>query len=107
MKNITGIKRLPGKTTARLRRLALEDLDRALGVVAQYEVRAGQLYFVQPTGNLDEKNTNDIMNLLSNLNNQGLTIIMVTHDLTLARSISKKVLRLHYGQIVDQEDGAK
>jgi putative ABC transport system ATP-binding protein len=61
------------------------------------------LFADEPTGNLDEENTNDIVALLSGLNRQGLAILMVTHDLTLARCVSKKVLRLHYGQIVDQE----
>lgn len=63
------------------------------------------LFADEPTGNLDEKNTNEIMALLSELNRKGLAIMMVTHDLTLARDVSKKVLRLHYGQIVDPEDG--
>ena len=63
------------------------------------------LFADEPSGNLDEKNTNDIMALLSELNKQGLAIVMVTHDLALARDVSRKVLRLHYGQIVDSEDG--
>ena len=63
------------------------------------------LFADEPTGNLDQENTNDIMALLSELNRQGLAIMMVTHDLTLARDVSKKVLHLHYGQIVVPEDG--
>ena len=63
------------------------------------------LFADEPTGNLDEENTSEIMALLSELNRKGLTIMMVTHDLALARDISKKILRLHYGQIVDPEDG--
>jgi putative ABC transport system ATP-binding protein len=61
------------------------------------------LFADEPTGNLDEENTNDIMALLSELNRQGLAIVMVTHDLTLAKEVSKKVIRLHYGQLVDPE----
>jgi putative ABC transport system ATP-binding protein len=62
------------------------------------------LFADEPTGNLDEENTNDIMALLSELNGQGLTVVMVTHDLTLAREVSRQVLRLRYGQITDPED---
>lgn len=38
----------------------------------------------EPTGNLDGKNSTDIMNLLSGLNEKGRTIVMVTHDTGLA-----------------------
>jgi putative ABC transport system ATP-binding protein len=62
------------------------------------------LFADEPTGNLDEENTYDIMGLLSELNGRGLTVVMVTHDLALARDVSGQILRLHYGRIVDKED---
>ncbi len=62
------------------------------------------LFADEPTGNLDEENSNDIMALLSELNQRGLAVVMVTHDLALARDVSRRIIRLHYGQIVDQED---
>ncbi len=72
--------------------------------IARALVKSPDILFAdEPTGNLDEKNTNDIMALLSELNKQGLTIIMVTHDLTLANNVSNKIMQMHYGQIVDQE----
>lgn len=42
----------------------------------------------EPTGNLDGKCKNDIMNLLQKLNNQGLTILMITHDTSLTQYAS-------------------
>ena len=72
--------------------------------IARALVKGPDILFAdEPTGNLDEKNTNDIMALLSDLNKLGLAIIMVTHDLTLARNVSKKIMHMHYGQIVDPE----
>ena len=62
------------------------------------------LFADEPTGNLDEENTSEIMALLSRLNSKGLTIIMATHDLTIAREVSRRIVRLHYGQIVEQRD---
>lgn len=42
----------------------------------------------EPTGNLDGECKNDIMNLLQKLNNQGLTILMITHDTSLTQYAS-------------------
>ena len=38
----------------------------------------------EPTGNLDSENSKKVMEILKHLNEKGMTIIMVTHDLTLA-----------------------
>lgn len=47
----------------------------------------------EPTGNLDTKNTEDIMNLFTNLNNElGITIIMVTHEPDVAEYTNRKVV---------------
>ena len=56
----------------------------------------------EPTGNLDSKSANDIMGLLQELNAQGKTIIMVTHEPSLAEKASR-VIRLHDGEIVSDE----
>jgi len=55
----------------------------------------------EPTGNLDSKNGKDVMNLLSELNQEGTTIVMVTHsqhDSTFAH----RVINLFDGQIVSE-----
>jgi len=55
----------------------------------------------EPTGNLDSKNGKDVMNLLSELNKEGTTIVMVTHsqhDSTFAH----RVINLFDGQIVSE-----
>lgn len=43
----------------------------------------------EPTSGLDEKNKEIVMNLLRELNNKGTTIILVTHDLTLANYFTR------------------
>lgn len=45
----------------------------------------------EPTGNLDEENSNSIMELLANLNQKGTTIVMVTHDLELVKYATRVV----------------
>jgi len=55
----------------------------------------------EPTGNLDSSNGNEVMQLLSDLNEQGTTIVMVTHSEHDAR-YSHRIIRLLDGQIVMQ-----
>jgi len=53
----------------------------------------------EPTGNLDSNTGNEVMELLTNLNEQGTTIIMVTHSENDAR-YSHRIIRLLDGQVV-------
>lgn len=52
----------------------------------------------EPTGNLDSKSGMEIIELLENLNHQGVTLVMITHDQTLGNRASRKV-RIVDGQI--------
>jgi len=61
------------------------------------------LFADEPTGNLDEQNTRDIGQFLSELNEAGLTVVLVTHDTAFAKEITGRTIRLHYGQIVGEE----
>ncbi|MCI6702448.1 MAG: ABC transporter ATP-binding protein [Prevotellaceae bacterium] len=53
----------------------------------------------EPTGNLDSKNGAEVMGLLTELNREGTTIVMVTHNEHDA-SIAHRIIRLFDGQIV-------
>jgi putative ABC transport system ATP-binding protein len=53
----------------------------------------------EPTGNLDSRSGEDIMNLLKQLNKEGKTIIMVTHEAEVA-SIAKRMILFHDGEIL-------
>lgn len=55
----------------------------------------------EPTGNLDSAQGNEVMELLSELNNSGTTIVMVTHSPHDA-SFSKRIVRLHDGEVVSE-----
>jgi putative ABC transport system ATP-binding protein len=54
----------------------------------------------EPTGNLDSKSGEVVMNLLKELNEKGITIIMVTHEQELVKYASK-VIKLRDGEIVE------
>ena len=56
----------------------------------------------EPTGNLDTKTTREMMNLLKELNSDGMTIIMVTHNPECAQ-YARRILRLSDGLLVEEE----
>ncbi|MDR2621261.1 MAG: ABC transporter ATP-binding protein [Dysgonamonadaceae bacterium] len=58
----------------------------------------------EPTGNLDSKNGNDVMDLLSELNKEGTTIVMVTHSQHDA-AYSHRIVNLFDGEIVAEVQG--
>ncbi|MDZ4165412.1 MAG: ABC transporter ATP-binding protein [Smithellaceae bacterium] len=56
----------------------------------------------EPTGNLDTRTTREVMNLLEELNSDGMTIIMVTHNPECAR-YARRILRLSDGLLLEEE----
>jgi putative ABC transport system ATP-binding protein len=60
----------------------------------------------EPTGNLDSKTGEEIMNLFQNLHAQGNTIILVTHEMDVAQH-AHRIIFLRDGQIASDEKVAK
>ncbi len=65
------------------------------------------LFADEPTGSLDEENSSQIINLFSQLNKDGLTIIIVTHNLSLATNHAQSVIQMRYGRIVNHAEAGK
>ncbi len=57
----------------------------------------------EPTGNLDPKNTWEIMKLLEEINNRGTTVIVVTHNREVVDVMKKRVITIRNGVIVSDE----
>ena len=53
----------------------------------------------EPTGNLDSQTSDEIMKLFRELNDQGLTLIVVTHEADVA-AYAKRLVRFHDGLLV-------
>lgn len=54
----------------------------------------------EPTGNLDMATSWEIVNLLSEINKKGTTIVMATHNLDIVKNLSKRVIKLEKGKVV-------
>ena len=70
--------------------------------IARALVKEPDIIFAdEPTGNLDQENSRSIVDLLSELNRDGLTVVMVSHDLALAQAAAERIVTMHYGKTVD------
>lgn len=57
----------------------------------------------EPTGNLDNNNAWEIMNLLEEINDRGTTVVVVTHNQEIVRTMKKRVIMIDKGKVVSDE----
>ncbi len=57
------------------------------------------LVFDEPTAGFDPQSSKDLMNLITELHNNGKTIIIITHDMDLVNTYTKRVVMLERGQV--------
>lgn len=55
----------------------------------------------EPTGNLDTKSGNAVMEILFDLNREGKTIILITHDMAIAK-LAKRIIRVSDGSVQNE-----
>ncbi len=115
------------KTPSERRRLATETLEQ-LGLadrtshrpadlsggeqqrvaVARAIIKKPEILFAdEPTGNLDQENADQIASLLTSLNQGGLTIVMVTHNVEMAQRESDRTIKMQYGHVVPEATSVK
>lgn len=56
----------------------------------------------EPTGNLDDANKNQILNIFKDANARGTTVVVATHDRRLIENAHKRLVILNKGEIVEQ-----
>lgn len=59
----------------------------------------------EPTGNLDTRSGGDIMRILKELNSEGKTVILITHDVSIAAQ-AKRIVRIMDGSVVEDKTTA-
>lgn len=58
----------------------------------------------EPTGNLDPKNSWEIMKLLEEINDAGTTVVVVTHNREIVNAMQKRVITMKKGVVVSDEE---
>ena len=61
----------------------------------------------EPTGNVDPALSFEIVDLLSEINRRGTTILMVTHEHNLVKHFNRRVIQIHHGEIVADTEESK
>ena len=60
----------------------------------------------EPTGSLDQGSGKEVLKLFHRLNEMGNTIVMITHDMSVAEN-AQRIIRIVDGELFEQSDGRK
>jgi cell division transport system ATP-binding protein len=94
---------LAGKYKAKPRQLSGGEQQR-VALARALVNRPSILLADEPTGNLDPKNSWEIMKLLEQINENGTTVIVVTHNREIVNAMQKRVVTMKRGVIVSDEE---
>lgn len=61
----------------------------------------------EPTGNLDDATSWEIVKLLSEINEKGTTVVMATHNSEIIKKLNKRTIELNKGEMVNDKKGHK
>ena len=101
--SILSVVGLAGKYKAKPRQLSGGEQQRVAMARALIN-RPPILLCDEPTGNLDPKNSWEIMKLLDQINQKGTTIIVVTHNREIVNEMQKRVVTMKKGVVVSDEE---
>ncbi len=72
-----------------------------VGIARAFVAKPAIILADEPTGNLDPDLSLDLMKIFEKLNDQGITILIASHDLFLIKRLQKRVLVLEKGELID------
>ncbi len=62
------------------------------------------IYFDEPTSALDPELIGEVLGVMRNLANEGMTMLVVTHEMNFARNVSSKVIFMENGKVIEAAD---
>jgi cobalt/nickel transport system ATP-binding protein len=74
------------------------------GIVA---MRPEIMILDEPTAGLDPQGVDEVLNILNELNEEGMTIVISSHDIEMVNSFAQKIFVLNEGEIIDDGDTHK
>ncbi len=72
-----------------------------VAIVRALALKPEILLFDEPTSALDPERINEVLDAMRNLANQGMTMVVVTHEIDFAKEVSDKVLFLDNGKVIE------
>ena len=63
------------------------------------------MLFDEVTSALDPELTGEVLRVIENLASEGMTMVLVTHEMAFAKSVASQILFMHQGVVWEQGDG--
>lgn len=92
---------LPGKASAYPASLSGGQKQR-IAIIRAMMLSPEVLLFDEPTSALDPESIEDVLNLIEELADRGMTIIIVTHEMSFAKKIATRVVFIDKGKIIEE-----
>lgn len=73
-----------------------------VGIARALAMDPKAILFDEPTSALDPELTGEVLSVMRSLANEGMTMIVVTHEMSFAKNVSNKVILMENGRIVEQ-----
>jgi polar amino acid transport system ATP-binding protein len=89
----------PGREVRRLRRPALGRPAAARGDCARLAMEPAVLLCDEITSALDPELVGEVLRVVESLAEEGMTLLMVTHEMSFARKVSDRVIFMHQGRV--------
>lgn len=72
-----------------------------VGIARALAMKPDAILFDEPTSALDPERVGEVLHIMRDLAREGLTMVIVTHEMTFAREVADRVLFLDHGEIVE------